>query len=158
MIRLLLAFPLFLLPAFVHADDVYHIRPLSESELMTTYTSLMLDACRHSNAQWHDWSVDPRAGYWGSGVSGGNEGIRAISNMVFTSGVLLKYDDALRGAERQQFMSRAAAAIRYVVSTHKTAAQKCTDGKQWGQDWQSAYWTGTMAFGAWFLWDHFSRG
>lgn len=152
--RWLLCFPFLLLPAFMHADDVYNIRPLSESELMTTYTSLMLDACRYSNSQWHDWSVDPRAGYWGSGISGGNEGIRAISNMVFSSGALLKYDEALSDTERQQIMKRASSAIRYVVSTHKTGTKKCRDGKQWGADWQSAYWTGTMGFGAWLLWDH----
>lgn len=143
-----------LLPAVcVQADGIYQIRPLSERELVTTYTDMMLDACRHSNADWHDWTVDPRGGYWGNGISDGNEGIRAIACMVFTSGALLKYSDVPKGAERQELTKKATAAIRYAVSTHVTGTQNCVDGKKWGGNWQSAYWAGTLAFGAWLMWD-----
>jgi hypothetical protein len=146
-------FLLLLLSAVAHAEDVYDIRPLSEGELISTYENLILDACRHSDDQWHDWPVDSRAGHWGTGVSGGNEGIRAISNMVLASGALLKYSDSLTDDERRELMRKATAAVRYVVLTHKSGTQKCTDGKQWGGDWQSAYWAGTMAFGAWLFWE-----
>jgi hypothetical protein len=139
------------------AGDVYQIRPLSERELMSTYTSMMLDACRQANGDWHEWSVDSKGGYWGNGVSDGNEGIRAIGHMVLTSGALLKYSDVPKGAERKEFMRKATAAIRYAVLTHVTGTQKCVDGKQWGggahSGWQSAMWTADLAFGAWLIWD-----
>ena len=143
---------LILLPVCARADDVYRIRTLSEGELMKTYTSIMLDACRHSEREWHDSSFDPRAGHWGTGISDGNEGIRAISEMVLTCAALLKYSGALRDTERRDYMSKARAAIRYAVATHVTGTQKCPDGRQWGGSWQSAMWTGTLAFGAWLMW------
>lgn len=142
-----------LLPLCAHAGGPYRIRQLSERELVATYTSMMLDACRHASGDWHEWPVDPKVGYWGDGISGGNEGIRAIAHMVLTSGAMLKYSDALNGAERQEFIRKATAAIRYAVSTHKTGTQNCTDGKRWGGDWQSAMWTGDLAFGSWLIWD-----
>ncbi len=149
----LLSAILLLTPALAPAKDVYNIRPLIESELLSTYETVLRDACHFSDREWHDWPVDKTAGYWGDGVSTGNEGIRGISNLVFTSGVLLKYCPDLPAPERDHLLGKATAAIRYVVATHKTGPQKCVDGKQWGAEWQSAYWTGTTAFGAWLIWD-----
>ena len=78
-----------LLPVCAHPEELYHIRHLSERELTQTYTSLMLDACRHADKVWQDSPADPRAGYWGTGRSDQmNEGIRAISGMVLTCGAL----------------------------------------------------------------------
>ena len=152
--RLVLALAVLLqLSATVLAKDVYQIRTLNEDELLSTYDTLLRDACRFSDREWHDWPVDPHAGYWGDGVSTGNEGIRGISNMVFTSGVLLKYSPDLAAEERDHLLSKVKSAIRYVVATHKTGTQKCVDGKQWGAEWQSAYWAGTTAFGALLVWD-----
>ena len=148
-----LLFLILLLPTCVCASDVYHIRPLSERELVRTYESLMRDACRHADSEWHEWQADPRTGHWGTGISDGNEGMRAISQMVLTCGALLKYSHALSGDERRDLRTKAIGAIRYAASTHLTGTQKCTDGKQWGGNWQSAMWTGTLAFGAWLMWD-----
>lgn len=148
-----LCLALMLLITCAHAADPYQIRPLSEADLMDTYTGMMLDSCRFSNTKWHDWSVDPTAGYWGDGVSAGNQGIRAISDVVLTSAALLKYSNALKGAERKEFLRRAIAGIRYSVATHVTGKEKCVDGKQWGNSWQSGMWVGTLAFGTWLIWD-----
>jgi hypothetical protein len=82
-----------------------------------------------------------------------NEGIRAISGMVLTCGALLKYSDALNDSERRHYLNQATRAIRYAVGSHLTGTQKCTDGKPWGGSWQSAMWTGTLAFGAWLIQD-----
>ena len=151
-LRLLL--PLLFLPVCAQSEDIYHIRRLSERELTRAYTSLMLDACRHAEQFWQDSSVDPRAGYWGTGRSDNmNEGIRAISGMVLTCGALLKYSDTLTDAERRHYSTQATRAIRYAVSSHLTGTQKCTDGKPWGGSWQSAMWTATLTFGARLMWD-----
>ena len=158
MYRAMLGLSLLLLPACAHADGVYQIRPLTEGELMTIYTSVMRDACTHANQQWHTWSVDPGGGYWGNGISDGNEGIRAVAGMVITCSALLKYSDDLTAPERRDYIAKATAAIRYVVATHVTGTQTCVDGKKWGGSWQSAYWTGTWAFGTWLMWDHLDAG
>lgn len=154
-LRLQIVLLLFLLAGLPRAQaaDLYPPRHLSEPEILRTYTNLLLDACHHSDPFWTNSAAAPNAGYWGDGLSGGNEGIRAIGEMVLVCGTLLKYSDALSPAERQAYLNKASAAIRYAVATHVTGTAKCVDGKQWGNSWQSAMWTGTLAFGAWLVWD-----
>jgi hypothetical protein len=136
------------------AKAPYRIHRLSEPELLQTYTNLLWDAVHHADQFWHDWPEHPGGGLWGSGRSDQmNEGIRAISEMVFTSGVLAKYSAKAGSMERKDLVRKASAAIRYVVSSHRSGPEKCTDGKPWGGSWQSAMWTGTMAFGAWLMWE-----
>jgi hypothetical protein len=144
---------LLVLPICAPARELYEIRTLSEQDLMQTYTGLLVDACHHSDKFWKVAPFDSSAGYWGNGVSDGNEGTRAIGEMVFTSGTLLKFSDVFNASERQEYLRKATAAIRYASATHVTGTQKCVDGKRWGNSWQSAMWAGTFGFGAWLLWD-----
>ncbi len=144
---------LFTFPVCASARELYGIHDLSERDLIQTYTNLLVDACHHSDKSWKTSAFDPAAGYWGNGISDGNEGIRAIGEMVFTCGTLLKFSDAFSPSERQEYLRKATAAIRYATSTHVTGTQKCPDGKQWGNSWQSAMWAGTLGFGAWLLWE-----
>ncbi len=138
----------------LQGQELYKIRSVSEAELLKTYTTLLRDGCKHADGVWKEWSVDPKGGLWGTGRSDQmNEGIRAIAGMVLASGTLLKYENNLPPAERTELLRKATAAIHYAVSTHVTGTQKCTDGKPWGGSWQSAMWTGTLAFGSWMIWD-----
>jgi hypothetical protein len=144
---------LLVLPICAPARELYDIRALSEQDIMQTYIRLLVDACHHSDKFWKTAPFDASAGYWGNGVSDGNEGIRAIGEMIFTCGTLLKFSDASNASRRQEYLRKATAAIRYATSTHVTGTQKCVDGKRWGNSWQSAMWAGTLGFGAWLLWD-----
>jgi hypothetical protein len=151
---------LFLLPAYARADSTYHIQSLSENEVLRAYREMLVDACRDADREWKTSKFDPQAGYWGDGVSGGNQGIRTIGCMVLASGTLLKYDDSLRDSQRHELLEKTIAALRFVAATHVTGGQKCADGKDWGatesfgaESWQSGMWTGTFAFGAWLVWD-----
>jgi hypothetical protein len=134
-----------LLPLRARSGDLYQIRQLSERELTNTYATMLLDACHHADSVWHESATDPAVGYWGSGRSDNmNEGIRSVAGMVIACGSLVKYDAALSDADRQECLRKATRAIRYAVSTHRSGAGKCTDGKPWGGSWQSAMWTGTL--------------
>ncbi len=151
---------LLLLPFCAPAADLYQIHPLSEREILQTYTQMLRDACHHAEGEWKTSSFDPAAGYWGDGVSAGNEGLRTIASMALASATLLKYDPDLSAGERRQLLAKVTAAIRYATATHITGTQKCTDGKHWGatkkfggESWQSGMWTGTLSFGAWLVWD-----
>jgi hypothetical protein len=142
------------------AEDLYQIHRLSEQDVLQTYTLLLRQACHHADRAWTNSSFDPAAGYWGDGVSGGNEGIRTLASMALACGTLLKYDDGLGAEDRREFLRKAAAAVRYATATHRTGTQKCADGKPWGatpkfggESWQAGMWTGTLAFGAWLMWD-----
>jgi hypothetical protein len=82
---------LLLLPALAPAEELYHLRQLSERELTNTYATLLRDACHHADSVWQESATDPAAGYWGSGRSDQmNEGIRAISGMVLAGGALVR--------------------------------------------------------------------
>ena len=152
------------LPMSSPAKDLYRIHQLSEQQIQQTYILLLHDACFHADRDWTNSSFDPEAGYWGGGLSGEYNGIRPIGSMVLACGTLLKYDDGLTASERQDLLDKATAAIRYVTATHFTGTQKCTDGKHWGgmdrpgvttgvRQWESSYWTSSLALGAWLIWD-----
>jgi hypothetical protein len=148
-----------LLTLRAQAGDLYHIRQLSERALTDTYAAMLLDACHHADSVWQESTSDPAAGYWGSGRSDNmNEGVRAIAGMVLACGALVKYDTALSGADRQEYLRKATRAIRFAVSAHRTGQGHCTDGKPWGGSWQSAMWTATLGFGAWLIWDDLEPG
>ena len=98
---------LLLLPFGARSEELYRIRQLSENELLDTYTSLMHDACLHADQFWHDWPLDTRAGFWGSGRSDQmNEGIRAVSGMTLTSASLLKYSSTLNDSFETEVIPR----------------------------------------------------
>ncbi len=125
---------LLMLPFCAPAEDLYQIHRLSEQDVLQTYARLLEDACQHAGREWRASSFDPAAGYWGDGVSGGNEGIRTVASMVLACATLLKYDNGLSAVERRDLLDKATAAIRFATATHLTGAQKCSDGKHWGAD------------------------
>ena len=162
MMKLFLIF--LLIPFCASAKDLYRIHKLSEKQIQKTYIQLLHDACFYADRDWTNSSFDPKAGYWGRGLSGERDGIRPIGSMVLACGTLLKYDDGLTAGEREDLLAKATAALRYVTATHFTGTQKCTDGKQWGgldrpgvhtgrTQWESSYWTSSFAFGAWLIWN-----
>jgi hypothetical protein len=134
--------------------DVYTVRQsISDRELMDLYTRMLVDYSRYAEGQWHTSTTVPDAGYWGNGISDGNEGIRAVSDTALAYAALAKKTGALDVKTRDAYRGRAIAGIRYIVRTHLTGDRKCVNGKQWGASWQSSMWTGTTGFAAWMLWD-----
>jgi hypothetical protein len=151
---------LLVLAASARAGETYQIRKLSERETTQTYLDVLRDGCAYANREWKTATFNPAAGYWGNAVSRGDGGIRTISDMVLACATLVKYDDSLNDSQRRELLRKVTAALRYVTSTHVTGNQKCTDGKPWGatpkfgsESWQSGMWTGTLASGAWLVWD-----
>ena len=128
--RFLLLFLLF--PFCASAKNLYQIHQLSEKQIQQTYIQLLHDACLYADRNWTNSSFDPKAGYWGGGLSGEYNGIRPIGSMVLACGTLLKYDDDLTASEREDLLSKTTAALRYATATHFTGTQRCIDGKQWG--------------------------
>ncbi len=150
---------LLLLPIAACAKELYPTRDLSEKEIVQMYQSMLLAGCQHGDEFWHDWAGSTNSGYWGAGKSG-EDGTRANAGMILASGALLKYSDSLTLSERRELLRKALASLRYATATHVTSPEKskCTDGKQWGNSWQSAFWTSTLAFGAWLIWDEMDAG
>lgn len=63
------------------------------------------------------------------------------------------YDEKLVGVSRAELLSRSIVPMmRYLVATHVTGSRPTSDGKKWGDVWQSAHWTQMLGRGAWFVW------
>jgi hypothetical protein len=141
-------------------NDIYRIHPLSEHELLQMYARMLEEACAYTEPDWRTSAFSAAAGYWGDGVSSGNEGIRTVVSMMLACATLLKYGDGLAAGVSSNLLTKSIAGLRYCVATHRTGAEMCTDGKPWGAtpdfgpgSWQSGMWTGTLAIAAWLMWD-----
>lgn len=142
----------------LQASDPYGIKPdLSEKELCRLYVDVMYKFTRFAETKWSQSSDDPKAGYWGNGISGSNEGIRAVANTALVYAVLAEESDALSAATRRHYIDRALAGVRYCAMSHLTGTGKCIDGKQWGNSWQSTLWGANVGFAAWILRDHIDQ-
>lgn len=136
------------------ASHPYDIKPdLSEKELCRLYTDVMYWFTRFAETKWSQSPNDPKAGYWGNGISGGNEGIRAVANTALVYAVLAEESEALDPATRKTYIERTLSGLRYAANSHLTGTGKCVDGKQWGNSWQSTLWGANIGFAAWILRD-----
>lgn len=64
------------------------------------------------------------------------------------------YDKNVVGRSRERLLEEAILPMmRYVVDTHVTGTRTTSDGKPWGNHWQSAHWTQMLARAAWWIWD-----
>lgn len=62
------------------------------------------------------------------------------------------YDEKIAGVSRTELLSGTILPMmRYLVTTHVTGSRPTSDGKQWGEAWQSAHWAQMLGRGAWFL-------
>lgn len=63
------------------------------------------------------------------------------------------YDDATVGVSRSTLLKETLLPMmRYVVATHVTGSRPTSDGKPWGDAWQSAHWAQMLGRGAWYVW------
>ncbi|MCX6376025.1 MAG: hypothetical protein NTU88_08365, partial [Armatimonadetes bacterium] len=100
-----LAIILLLAISMCASADVYTIKPgISDRELSDLYVEMLAQFSRHADTLWHETQSEPKTGYWGNGVSGGNEGILAVANTALVQAILLKKTDALDASTRQVYL------------------------------------------------------
>lgn len=92
--------------------------------------------------------TDSRSGeHWIRPNTGTIEGLA----FLYTFG---PYDKNVVGCSRRQLLENSILPMmRYVVATHVTGTRSTSDGKPWGDAWQSAHWAQMLARSAWWLWD-----
>lgn len=106
----------------------------------------------------HGYRGHEDLGYFGGGESD-EQGMRSLGNFVYTYALLAgdeRYDARVSGISQAQLARRARQALRYMTRTHTTGDLVATDGKAWGGQWQSAWWTSRLAGGAMLLWERLS--
>ena len=72
---------LLLFPFCAPAKDLCQIHRLSEKDIQQIYLRTLRDACHYADRDWTNLPPDSAEGYWGDGVSGGNEGTRTVGSM-----------------------------------------------------------------------------
>jgi len=94
--------------------------------------------------------------WFGSGANDEN-GQRPLGNFIFVYSVLAvdpRYSAEVSGVPRERIIEHARAALRFMTRTHVTGDLPCTNGRPWGDHWQSAWWAAKLAAGAWLLRTH----
>ncbi len=109
----------------------------------------------YSERGWHANYLDfPDLGYFGDPTHS-EMGLRAMGNYIFVTALLAtspEYDQKPSGVSQEVLLQRARACLGYMTRGHVTGDLHCADGCQWGNDWQSAWWTARMAAGARLIW------
>lgn len=114
-----------------------------------TYRAMLKDYVRYAETLWHDAPGQPGMGYWGTGrADWNNEGIRAVSTTAVAYAYLYRHGE--------QVSDRIDPALRWCAETHVTGPAVCTDGKHWGNSWQSAMWVGNVGVAAFLVKDSLS--
>jgi hypothetical protein len=143
------------------AGTLNKIKPLqTDSALFPTASDYMIVLERFpmfAEYGWHDnYQGHSNVGYWGNAYSG-EMGQRPQANFIVAYALMAReksYDPTVSGVTQDTLRSRALDGLRYMTRTHFSGDLKCTDGKPWGNAWQSAYWTARMGLGAYLLWPH----
>jgi hypothetical protein len=63
------------------------------------------------------------------------------------------YDESLMGVSREMLWKKTIVPMmRYLTATHVTGTRPTSDGKPWGDHWQSAHWAQALGRAAWWTW------
>jgi hypothetical protein len=63
------------------------------------------------------------------------------------------YDEKIVGVSRADLLRKTILPMmRYLTATHVTGQRLTSDGRKWGDHWQSSFWTQMLGRGAWWIW------
>lgn len=106
--------------------------------------------------QVHPWDADPALKLLTRSQSG-EHWIRPNTGAVAGFAFLYRfgtYDEGEVGTSREALLDETIVPmLRYLATTHVTGTRPTSDGKPWGDAWQSAHWTAHLAHAAWWVWD-----
>jgi len=101
----------------------------------------------------HPWAEDPSLLLLAESQSNEHH-IRPNTGAVAGLAFLYRfgpYDAGIVGISRQELLARRILPMmRYLSATHITGEKPTSDGKKWGDHWQSAHWAESLALAAWW--------
>jgi hypothetical protein len=87
----------------------------------------------------------------------GEHHIRPNTSMIEGMAFLYRfgpYDEKITGISRADLLKKVLLPMmRYCLITHKTGDRVTSDGRAWGDAWQSAHWAQMLGSAAWWIWD-----
>src|ERR1043165_3743420 len=106
--------------------------------------------------QIHAWKDDSALRLMTKSDSG-EHAIRPNTAMIDGMAFLYRfgaYDEKITGISRADLLTKELLPMmRYCIVTHKTGDRVTSDGKAWGDAWQSAHWAQMLGNAAWWIWD-----
>ena len=64
------------------------------------------------------------------------------------------YDERTVGVSRQELLDDVILPMmRYLTATHRTGTRATSDGRPWGDAWQSAHWAQMLGRAGWWIWE-----
>jgi hypothetical protein len=104
----------------------------------------------------HDWKEDPSMKLLTESKSA-EHWIRPNTSTLVGFAILRRwgpYDPKVVGVSRDELLDEyIIPMMRYLVATHRTGDRTTSDGKPWGDAWQSAHWAYALGRAAWFVWE-----
>lgn len=111
---------------------------------------------RYLLGQVHPWSEDPSLLLLTESRST-EDGIRPNTGAVEGFCFLYRfgfYDAGQVGVSRSDLLKKfILPMMRYLVATHVTGTRPTSDGRRWGDAWQSAHWAQMLGRSAWWTWN-----
>jgi hypothetical protein len=107
----------------------------------------------HLLSELHGWTDDPTMLLLTDSKSGEhwvrpNAGTAAGLAFIYRFGA---YDERIVGLPREELLkTKLVPMLRYLVTTHVTGSRPTSDGKKWGDAWQSAHWADSIGMAAWW--------
>jgi len=131
------------------------LRPELEPAAQRLYNALMRQA-HYLLATVHQWDREPSMKLLTDSRSA-EHWIRPNTSTLVGLAVLRRwgpYDAKVVGVSRDSLLNDyMIPMMRYLVATHRTGDWNTSDGKPWGDAWQSAHWAYALGRSAWFVWD-----
>lgn len=119
------------------------------------YQSIQLQA-RFLLSKLHPWSLDTSMLLLTDSKSG-EHWIRPNTGTVAGLSFLYRfgpYDQTVVGLKRDALLNdKIIPMMRYLVVTHSTGDRMTSDGKPWGDAWQSAHWAHMLGRAGWWIWN-----
>lgn len=134
--------------------------PRCYAPLAGEYMPLLEQFALYSERGWKgNYLGDRHLGYFGDPNSD-ESGMRSMGNYIFTTSLLASdpdYNPSISGISQSILLDRAKCCLNYMTRSHVTGDILCGNGRQWGNAWQSAWWTTKMALGAQLIWNALSQ-
>ncbi len=127
--------------------------PSAETALCREYFGRLENYLKLTVPRFRDWPYAPGCRYHKQ--EGSQEwDVRQNAAVAYGYAVLLSgpYDENRTGISRQALRRDLTALLRTLAITHTASFLPTSDGKPWGDQWQSAFWASIAGQAAWLVW------
>ncbi len=134
----------------IYATSAAKIELNTRTDFARRVEAVLHNEARFLIPQLKPWQKDPTALLLFKGLST-EQDIRSDAHLAYGLATIARAmpEDPSTAEDRKD----AIAVLRFLLQTHGAGGMTCNDGKQWHNQWQSAFWAHSAGKAAWLLWD-----